>query len=93
MPGPEEFYILGPGDKREYEEWKRTRASYTDTLSLTRLSNRFDLACGQLAHFTRISDKKRFELPRADFKAIDKKSVEAQLLNDYSIWIVNDQDE
>lgn len=37
--------------------------------------------------------QKKFTLPRTDFKAIDKKSVEAQLLNNYAMWIVNDQDE
>ncbi|MHA4811489.1 hypothetical protein ACX0G9_25540 [Flavitalea flava] len=41
------------------------------------------------AHLTRISDRKRFELPLGDFNAVDQKSVEYQLLEDYSVWIVN----
>jgi hypothetical protein len=85
----EEFYLLGPGDKHEYEVLKRTRASYTDILKMTSLSNYMELDYGLFAKFTRISDKKRFELPLADFKCLDKKSENAMLLDDYSIWFVN----
>ena len=84
-----EFYVLGPGDKREYEALKRTRASYTDILRITRLSAHCEPDYGLLANLTRISDKKRFELPLADFKAVNQKSAEYQLLEDYSVWIVN----
>lgn len=85
----EEFYLLGPGDKREYEELKRTKASYTDILRMTRLSEHMEVHYGLFAHFTRISDRKRFELPLEDFRAVNKKTPEAQLLEDYSIWFVN----
>lgn len=85
----EEFYLLGPGDKREYEVLKRTRASHTDILRMTRFSSHCEIDYGLFGHFTRISDRKRFELPLADFKAVNQKSVEAQLLEDYSIWFVN----
>jgi hypothetical protein len=81
----EEFYLFGPGDKREYEELKRTKASYTDILRMTRLSDHIEAHNGLFAHFTRIADRKRFELPSADFKAVDKKSAEAQLLEDYGL--------
>lgn len=85
----EEFYVLGPGDKREYEMLKRTRASYTDILRMTGFSAHCEADYGLFAYLTRISDKKRFELPLADFKALDQKSAEYQLLEDYSVWIVN----
>ncbi len=85
----EEFYLLGPGDKREYEELKRTRASYKDILRMTRLSEHIEVHYGLFGHFTRISDRKRFELPLEDFKAVNEKSAEAQLLEDYSVWFVN----
>jgi hypothetical protein len=81
--------VLGPGDKREYEELKRAKASYTDILRLTGLSERIEVHSGLFAYFTRISDKKRFELPLADFKAVNQKSPEAQLLEDYAVWVVN----
>jgi len=85
----EEFYLLGPGDKREYEALKRTRASYTDILRMTRLSAHYEIDYGLFGHFTRVSDRKRFELPLGDFKAVDQKSEAAQLLEDYSVWLVN----
>ena len=85
----EEFHVLGPGDKHEYETLKRTRASYTDILRMTRFSAHCESDYGLFVHLTRVSDKKRFELPLADFKAVNKKSVEYQLLEDYSVWIVN----
>ena len=85
----EEFYLFGPGDKQEYEALKRTRASYTDILRMTRLSGHYEVDRGLFAHFTRITDRKRFELPLEDFRAVNKKSTEAQLLEDYSIWFVN----
>jgi hypothetical protein len=85
----EEFYVLGPGDKREYETLKRTRASYRDILRMTRLSAHCEVNYGLFAHFTRISDRNRFELPLADFKAVNQKTTEAQMLEDYSVWVVN----
>lgn len=85
----EEFYLFGPGDKQEYEELKRTRASYTDMLRMTRISAHYEVDHGLFGHFTRIADRKRFELPLEDFRAVNKKSPEAQLLEDYSIWFVN----
>jgi hypothetical protein len=85
----EEFYVLGPGDKREYEVLKRTRASYTDILRMTRFSAHCESDYGLFVHLTRISDRKKFELPLADLKAVDGKSIEYQLLEDYSVWIVN----
>jgi len=85
----EEFYLLGPGDKQEYEALKRTRASYTDILRMTRLSTHYEIDFGLFAHFTRTLDNRRFELPLGDFKAVDQQSEAAQLLEDYSVWLVN----
>jgi hypothetical protein len=85
----EEFYLLGPGDKREYEELKRNQASYTDKMKLTGLAEKCNEFWGLFAYFTRVSDSKQFELPLADFKAVHKKSTAYDLLEDYSIWFVN----
>ena len=85
----EEFYIFGPGNKREYEMLKKTQPSYTDIFSMSRFDSYFDEGYGLFARVTRLSDKKRFQLPLADMKAVDKKSAEYQLLQDYSIWFIN----
>jgi hypothetical protein len=37
----------------------------------------------------RISDKKKFALPLAELKAVDKDSNNFQLLEDFSMWFWN----
>ena len=85
----EEFYILGPGDENEYEELKKTRPSYRDEYNLIRIEEHIEEDYGLFAKVTRISDKKRFQIPLADLKAIDEKSKNYKLLDDYSVWCVN----
>jgi retron-type reverse transcriptase len=85
----EEFYIFGPGDDNEYKELKKSRPSYHDTFNMIRVDNYYDDDYGLFAKVTRISDKKRFQIPLADLKAIDEKSNNYQILDDYSVWFVN----
>ena len=87
----EEYYLLGPGDKREYERLKKTQASYTDVFIMNKISPNIDEHYGLFANVTRPADKKKFELPLADLKAIDKKSDDYLLLHDYSVWFINYQ--
>lgn len=87
----EEFYILGPGNKREYEMLKKIQPSYTDIFSMSRIDSYYDEEYGLFAKVTRLSDKKRFQLPLTDMKAVEKKSTEYQLLEDYSVWFINYQ--
>jgi len=91
----EEFYVLGPGSKREYDQLKKTQPSYRDRYTL------FDIGRGTesqwmlfpgediTAHVRRISDGKEFCLGLAELKATDRKSENCQLLDDYSVWFVN----
>ena len=85
----EEFYIFGPGDKEEYEELKKTKPSYTDTFELLELLKEVDLILGIFAKVRRISDNQIFLIPLADLKAVERKSKNYQLLDDFSVWIVN----
>lgn len=85
----EEFYVFGPGDKEEYEELKKTKPSYTDTFELLELLKEVDLILGIFAKVRRISDKQIFLIPLADLKAVERKSKNYQLLDDFSVWIVN----
>jgi len=85
----EEFYIFGPGDKKEYEELKKTRPSYKDIYNLTRIDDHIEEDYGLFAKVTRISDRKRFQIPLADLKVVDDKTKNYQLLDDYSVWCVN----
>jgi hypothetical protein len=87
----EEFYIFCPGNEREYEILKKTRPSYTDIFSMSKIDSHYNDDYGLIAKVTRLSDKKHFLLPLADLKAMEKKSPEYELLQDYSIWFINYQ--
>jgi len=85
----EEFYILGPGDKKEYEELKKTRPSYQDVYKFISFDDQIEDMEGLMVKVKRISDRKQFVLPLADMKATDKKSPNYQLQDDYAVWFVN----
>ena len=85
----EEFYVLGPGNKAEYEELKKTRPSYTDKFELIEFSNKIDVNFGLFVRVKRCSDKQVFSIPLADLKAKERKSINFQLLKDFSVWFVN----
>jgi len=85
----EEFYVLGPGSKKEYEQLKKTNPSYRDIYDLKSIDDKFDEHYGLIANVIRKSDKKTFQIPLGDLKATDKKNINYQLLDDYSVWCVN----
>lgn len=93
----EEFYLLGPGDSKEYKQLRKDQPSYQDTFELLAIEKDVysewmmfhdeDLA----AHVRRKSDGKEFVLGLAEIEAVDKKSLNYQLLDDYSVWFVNNR--
>ena len=85
----EEYYIFGPGSKKEYEKLRKTRPSYMDRYKIISFDNDPDQDYGILVNLRRISDGKEFTLPLADLKATDKKNQSYQILDDYSVWFVN----
>jgi len=85
----EEFYVLGPGSQKEYEKLKKTRPSYTDIYILESIDDEYDEHFGLIANVIRECDKKLFQIPLADLKALDKNTKNYQLLDDYSVWCVN----
>jgi len=87
----EEYYVFGPGSQREYEQLKKTNPSYTDAFHLRGLVEEVEAWEGILAKCVRLSDKKRFTLPLADLRATDKSSKNYELLDDYSVWFVNNR--
>lgn len=84
----EERFFWGAGDKREHEELKETNPSSEDDYDLLTLPD-LDVDYGIYAKLRRVSDRKQFELPLVDLKAVDEKSKNHQLLDDYSCWFVN----
>lgn len=93
----EEFYVLGPGDKEEYDHLKKTQPSYRDHYELLRTSR--EIESGWMlfweedigAHVRRISDGREFYLGLSELKATDKNSLNYQLLDDYAVWFVNNR--
>ena len=91
----EEIYVFGPGDQDEYKHLKKTNPSYTDRYELLEIDKKlqsewimfWDVEIA--ARVKRISDGKEFILGLSELKAIDKKSENYQLLDDYSVWLVN----
>jgi hypothetical protein len=85
----EEYYVVGPGNKKEYEKLKKKQPSFTDIFSLISFENDLDENNGVLVEVERLSDKNKFILPLADLESTDEESKNYQLLDDYSVWFVN----
>ena len=85
----EEYYVIGPGDQKEYENLKKTRASYRDKFKMVSFEDLIDEGAGILVEVRRVSDRRKFTLPLAELEATEKKSKNYQLLDDYSVWFVN----
>ena len=82
----EERYVIGGWDQAEYKRLKKTKPSYTDTFELID----YELEETQIfVKVKRVSDNKKFELPLDELKAVDKKSKNYGILDDYSVWYVN----
>jgi hypothetical protein len=93
----EEFYVFGPGSRKEYERLRKTQPSYRDKFDLLAIEkdalSEWMLFRGEdlAAHVRRQSDGQEFYLGLAELKAVDKKSRNYQLLDDYSVWLVNNR--
>jgi hypothetical protein len=93
----EEIYVFGPGNKKEYEQLKKTRPSYTDHYELFEIVRNAESPWAMCyeedvgASVRRISDGKKFLLGLSELEATDKKSKDYQLLDDYSVWFVNNR--
>jgi len=90
----EEFYVLGPGSKTEYQRLRKNRPSYRDVFELTAIDvdsvSEWIMFYDDLkAHVRRKTDGKQFILGLSELKATKKDSQEYQLLYDYSVWQVN----
>lgn len=93
----EEPYVFGSWSRKKYARLKKTQPSYGDKYQLLRIDDEEfsewmlfrgdDLA----AHVQRISDGKKFVLGLAELKATDRKSRNYELLDDFSVWLVNNR--
>ncbi|MBT8342980.1 MAG: hypothetical protein HKP58_01580 [Desulfatitalea sp.] len=85
----EEYYVMGPGSKKEYEKLKKKQPSYTDFFTLIRFDNDLDDTNSIWVEVERLTDKRKFKLPLADLEATDKDTKNYQLLDDFSVWFTN----
>lgn len=85
----EEYYVLGPGSQKEYNELKKVNPSYTDKFDLLSFAEEYYEEEGIIANVRRKSDQKIFQIPLFELVPTDKKSNNYYLLDDYSVWIVN----
>jgi len=85
----EEFYVLGPGSKKEYEKLKKANPSYTDMYEFLRFDDEINEYDGLLTLVKRISDRKEFQLPLGELEVVDKNSENFRMVDDYAIWVVN----
>jgi len=79
----EDFYVLGPGDKKQYEKLKKTRPSYRDIYKFMSFDDMIDDDDGLLVKINSISDNNKFVLPLLDLKTTDKESPNYVLISDY----------
>jgi len=89
--GWEEYYVFGPGDQKEYENLKKTKPSYRDKFNLVSFEDETDEGAGILVEVRRISDRRKFTIPLAELETTERKSQNYQLLDDYSVWFVNNR--
>ena len=87
-------YVIGGWDQQEYKRLKETQPSYTDKYELLEIDqeefSEWAMFCGDIvAHVKRKIDGKEFFLGLAELQAIDKKTANFQLIDDYATWLVN----
>ena len=93
----EEYYVLGPGSQKEYARLRQEQPSYRDRFDLFKIElgpiSEWMLFGGEdiAAYVRRKSDKKEFILGLAELKAVDKKSSNYQLLDDFGVFLVNNR--
>jgi hypothetical protein len=86
----EEKYVFGYGNKKEYKKLKKENPSYKDKFEILDFIEDEDYNDEQIFVSTkRLSDQKEFILNLDYLKAVDKKSKNHQLLDDYAVWYVN----
>lgn len=91
----EERYVLGGDSRLEYERLKKNQPSYRDQYELLGIEqgvfSEWMLFDGDDigAHVKRKTDGKEFCLGLAELEAVDRKSRNAQLLDDFSVFFVN----
>jgi hypothetical protein len=87
----EEFYLLGPGDEKEYHERKKSRPSYTDDFVFIDILKETIDDHDLIARVKRLSDGKIFDVGLSWLTTKKKKTDAYQVLDEFAAWVVNCQ--
>ena len=92
----EEFYVMGPGNAAEYRSLRKSQPSYQDVFELTSIeieaASEWSMFPDELkACVRRKSDSRQFILGLSELQTTSEHSSNFQLLDDYSVWFVNDR--
>ena len=87
--GWEERFEFGYGSKSDYEKIRDERGSYHDQYELNEFDGEIEPGWDIWVDVKRTSDDKQFTIPLSELEAVDKTSSNYELLNDYTVWIVN----
>lgn len=85
----EERYVLGGGNKKEYERLKKDNPSFRDHFSLLEIPEYVPGEEDIFVKVERVSDKKAFEVELSWLKCVDRKHPNFQTLDDYAVWHTN----
>ena len=93
----EEPYVFGGWDQEEYKKLKKKQPSYEDIFQLIAIHkdvySEWKLFRDDdfTAEVRRKSDNKEFYLGLAELKAIEEGTLNAQLMDDFAVWLVNNR--
>jgi hypothetical protein len=85
----EEKYVMGVGDRKEYEKLKKTMPSYTDEYELMDIREEEIEENDLIAHVKRLADGKRFDIGLSWLTTKVEEGKDYQLLDDFATWVVN----
>jgi hypothetical protein len=85
----EERYRFLPDRADEYEERRKQEPSYKDTYELLNFESEYDPYVDLFVKVKRVPGRKQFVLPLVDLKVSDSQSQNYELLNDYTVWVIN----
>jgi hypothetical protein len=91
----EEYYVIGPGSKKEHEKLRKTQPSYLDRYLLMQIElgaySEWMMFRGDDigAHVRRRSDRKEFTLGLAELETVEEDNPNHQLLDDFAVFVVN----
>lgn len=88
----EEKFEFGYGSLKEYKELRKKLGAYQDKFKLFKLESSDD-EYGIIARVIRIPDKKSFAIPLMDLEVCNEDLSEWEIVEDYSSWMVNFNDD